>query len=174
MKFHHLAAAVAAIACLAGAPAAFAATGTTIDPIGSQDYDTGILGTLTPTPVFFYGGIRPTADPLNTFTFTLSSTSDVYGLVAPFGGKITFEAVNISGQQVASASVDGSGQFSFFDLGAGNYTLNVLATNFKPGQLGFTGSIFASVSAVPEPSSYALTFAGLAVAGTLMRRRKMS
>lgn len=171
MKLHQLATAMAAVICMASAPA-FA--GTTISPVGSQDYDTGVLGTLTAVPVFFYGGIRATNDPVNTFTFTLSEQTDVYGSVLPFGGTITFQAVNLTGQQVATSTVGSSGEFSFFDLGAGNYTLNVLATNLKPGQLGFSGSISASVTPVPEPSSYALTFAGLAVAGTLMRRRKIS
>ena len=172
MKLNHLGAAIFVLASMVGT-SSFASTGTTIDPIGAQDYDTGILGNIGATPVFFYGGIRPTPDPVNTFTFGLTKKSDLYGQLAPFGGKITFEAVQVGGPMVTT-SVDASGQFSFTNLAAGSYTLNVLATNFKPGQLGFTGSIYGAVVAVPEPSSYALTFAGLAVAGALMRRRKMA
>lgn len=63
---------------------------------------------------------------------------------------------------------------SFTGLTAGDYTLKFATSATK----GSTGVLFGKVALVaapvPEASTYAMTLVGLGVAGTLLRRRKMS
>lgn len=58
--------------------------------------------------------------------------------------------------------------------GFGEYLLSFSGTEFQLTPSGTTGDfVMAGVAAVPEPSTYALMFAGLSVIGLVARRRRL-
>jgi hypothetical protein len=84
---------------------------------------------------------------------------------------------------MATALVDLTpGVFSFSNLDAGTYELNVSGTVTKgkgfddilPLPVGYAGSLTtnAVVTSVPEPDTYAMLLMGLATVGWIARRRK--
>ncbi|MET0517488.1 MAG: FxDxF family PEP-CTERM protein [Burkholderiaceae bacterium] len=106
--------------------------------------------------------------------FALSSvTGDVFGTPIAFSlQQLTFSNVavgSLSGD--ADPSVAG---FSFSHVGAGTYVIKASGLLSGPGQIQGTGFVGASysVSAVPEPESYALLLGGLGVVGLLAYRRR--
>lgn len=107
-------------------------------------------GTDAQVPVYANGTLIGSSFAL----WTQGGLSAPYGtLVGQIGGG-NFFAIGTSYSGVASAT--GTLKLFYFDSNNGDNT----------------GSILATVTAVPEPESYALLLAGLGVVGTLARRRK--
>lgn len=156
----------AAGACALVASAAMAA-GPVVQPGGN-------LGALTPLPALF-GALKSANDVgstpfLDTYTFSLGATSDIYGTVGEFFGTVDFSGVSIDGllPSLVTETTSGIG-FSFTGLSAGNHILYV-SGGTPAGFSSYTGSVYA-VAAVPEPASLALLLGGLGFAGVLVLRR---
>jgi hypothetical protein len=138
------------------------------------------------TPLAF-GGYAAVGTFIDTFTFTLPSNggsgysvtnftylpgqfNTIFSSLAlyadndaiPFnGGETTLTSVAVNG---------GSASLTWGSSPAGNYILTVAgATNGTQGGI-YNGAL--TVSAVPEPETYAMMLAGLGALGFLARRRK--
>lgn len=118
----------------------------------------------------------------DTYTFDLTQAVDIFGGVAsPFSifkgltvKGLAFDSVTLSGAELVGerASSVTLPQFEFSNLAAGSlYVLTI--KGHAVGSLGgsYQGDIL-SAAAVPEPETVALLIAGLAVVGTLSRRRQ--
>jgi len=107
-------------------------------------------GTDAQVPVYANG----TLIGRNFGTLTLNGLTAAYGTLVGQIGSGNYFAIGSSYTGVASAS--GTLKLFYFDS---NYGDN-------------SGSILATVTAVPEPESYALLLAGLGLMGAVARRRK--
>jgi hypothetical protein len=124
---------------------------------------------------------------LSIGTIVVSSTSDLLGhlfaadnVTGTFMGSpysLTLQAVTFSSSTVGTLGSDldaSAAGFSFKNVAAGSY--EVKASGFLSGSAqilgtGFVGADY-TVTAVPEPETYALMLAGLAAVGFVARRRK--
>jgi hypothetical protein len=123
-----------------------------------------VIGTITVT----------TLSKLSGNLFALDAvTGSVFGTPVSFSLQpVSFSSASV-GSLLGDADASAAG-FSFSNVGAGSYV--VKASGFLSGTAqiqgtGFVGANF-SVTAVPEPESYALMLAGLGLVGVLSRRRK--
>ncbi len=147
------------------------------------------LGTLTEFPKQFLDyrltdiqarGVAALAEGVvlgHNYSFTLGAAASVLGSVEGFLGSPTFSAVSLlSADDLSAVPVTLSfadlseASFRFDGLAAGNYILTVEVT-YPSGPQGYSGSVYATTPAVPEPQSLALLLAGLGVAGLVARRR---
>jgi len=132
-------------------------TGSAFDVVFNIDTATTPIGPLTP----YVGG--------GTLDFTLSKAADV-----SFAG--------ITGSPSATGVLSGTGLAPFIvfnytsatttttiDLGPGSYVYTAGAYSFAPSNLIVD---IHAVTAVPEPESYAMLLAGLAVTGGVVLRRR--
>jgi hypothetical protein len=165
---------VAALALVAAASPAFADCGKT-----SNLGDLGPPGLATFSNSFSASG-----------SFTDCYTFDLLGNADSFGGVLeSWDPLNKLGIDVTSISLWGGTLgstltdttpflFDFGGLGKGHYTLALSGVvNSDWGlwkhDVGYAGAI-ATVSAVPEPETYALMLLGLAAIGAFTRRRQQS
>jgi hypothetical protein len=115
------------------------------------------------------GGVALSGPGLTTsFTFSLSTLSDVFGDIFSLTGPVTIKSIALSGPSLATTTLDGS-SYSFQNIAAGNYTMSVSASS------PFNGSVYigtVKVSPVPEAETYALALAGLGVVGLVAARRR--
>ncbi len=91
---------------------------------------------------------------------------------------------NAAGKELTVAGLGGGAAHSFSALTAGvshqsfTFTANSTSTllKFSSGPSGYSGSVLdnVSVTAVPEPQTYALMLGGLAAIGFVARRRKQA
>lgn len=173
MKVSPLFKAAAAVAVLASA--SFQAQATTSD-----------LGSVTAGAPTSFNAAATAAGPFSDiFTFSLPTSSSIGFSAINFPVSNLFNAVLTSASLFSNKdgalfnsddTLIGSGSlnnnkitFSSGPLGAGSYYLNVSGiANGSQGGL-YNGAI--SVTAVPEPETYAMLLAGLGVMGFIARRR---
>lgn len=130
----------------------------------------GDLGALTPTPALFLGqGAAAAGGTIaDSFTFSVGGNSDLIGSIGGFGA--TFSSVLIDGVATSLTSTTTGYGFSFSGLTAGSHTLKVEGA--FPSLYTYVGSVYSTPTAVPEPESLALIFAGLGVVSMVARRRQ--
>ncbi len=121
-------------------------------------------------------------DFLDTFNFTLSQNSDIFGgFVSALASRgslvikgLAFDSISLVpavGATQTSASVP---TFDFGALSAGSYQLTVKGHAIGSQGGSYSGALAAEAPPVPEPESLALSLAGLAVVGALARRRHIA
>ena len=166
MSIKRVALATAFFACAA---AASAATPITLSPNGGNQWS---------------GSFTAAASGANSFTLDLSSLGGWNQI--DLTAVLTANFVGASGYDVTAVSFDGHAftpvvnvttpigvdywTFQASNLSAGTHSL-VVTGNLVGGSVGFTGSLNVQAQPVPEPESYALMLAGLAVVGAIARRR---
>jgi hypothetical protein len=134
----------------------------------------GPLGAIDNMPIAI-SNIVPMGIFQDVYSFTLVNPGDLSGSVTA----INFIPYNILGLTVtlqdSSFAVIGtdatpSTGFTFSNLAAGTYALNVLG--FATGSSGgfYSGGMIATT--VPEPETYALMLAGLGIVGFVAARRR--
>lgn len=124
----------------------------------------------------------PTVAPASTSLYYIDSTADTLSVATSGFNAPTISPIGSLGIDVLRANgfeVLGNGQaFAALNVDAGtSLATGIYGINLATGQATLTG-IFngtlsgLTVSAVPEPQTYALMLAGLAALGTLVRRRR--
>jgi len=117
---------------------------------------------------------------LDTYFFSLTETSDVFGGVSSplafFKGLtvkgVAFDSITLAAVGGAtSASSSALPSFTFEGLTAGNYQLTIAGHAIGSQGGSYIGEL-AATPAVPEPGSIALTLSGLALVGAIARRKK--
>lgn len=143
--------------------------------------------TLTSTgPNQWSGSFAAAASGSNGFTLDLSSLAGWNNI--SLNAVITANFSGGSGYDVTAVSFDGNPftpvvnfsvpnvvgadvwTYGATNLSAGSHALDVTGT-LLGGTVGFTGSISITAQPVPEPETYALLLAGLAIVGWAARRR---
>lgn len=156
---------------------------------GAAQATTTALGSAVVGVPLSFGGLVPAAGPFtDTFTFTLPANGGSGYSVANFtllpGAYNTILSTlslfsnpdgipfNFDDSLVGTSSIPGGASLSLVQAAqpAGSYYINV--GGVANGTVGgiYTGAI--SVTAVPEPETYAMMLAGLAAVGFLARRRR--
>ena len=119
-----------------------------------------------------------------TYIWTLSFDLSGYNpATASFSGRFAADnsaTVSLNGTQIGTSA--GFGSFSSFAASSGFVsglnTLSFVVTNLKQNGGNPTGLraefLASSVTAVPEPETYAMLLAGLALMGAVARRRKQA
>jgi hypothetical protein len=166
---------VSALALVAAASPAFAGCDNT-----SNLGDLGAPGLATFGNTFAAAGTYT-----DCYTFDLLGNANSFGGVAQsvdlFGwNKLGIDVTSVAlwGGTLGSTLTDSwlSDGFNFAGLGTGHYTLavsSIVDTNWGwyTSKVGYAGAIL-TVSAVPEPQTYALMLLGLAAIGMFARRRQ--
>lgn len=117
---------------------------------------------------------------LDTYFFSLTETSDVFGGVSSplafFKGLtvkgVAFDSITLAAVGGAtSASSSALPSFTFEGLTAGNYQLTIAGHAIGSQGGSYIGEL-AATPAVPEPGTIALTLSGLALVGAIARRKQ--
>ncbi len=145
--------------------------------LSAQATSPGALGAIDNTP-FVVGNSVPAGLLFDVYHFSLLNPGWLSGVasalnLAPALGLSNFSAVlQDSSAMVLGTDLNPADGFSFAGLGAGSYALTFVgfATGTAGGSYG--GSIYAATAAIPEPESYVLMLAGLAVVGLIVGRRQ--
>jgi hypothetical protein len=117
----------------------------------------------------------------DVYSFTLVGPGMLSGSAVAINSSVGATSYNILGLTVtlqdASFALVGSDNtpatgFTFNNLAAGTYALNVLG--YANGSEGgsYAGDVLATTAPVPEPQAYALMLAGLAAVGFAASRRQ--
>lgn len=135
------------------------------------------LGDLSaPSSSFLRGSFDAVQHFDDCYNFTLEEPADISGLVLSVGASLG--AITLSSLALPQSMIDLSpSAFAFDDLPGGVYQLVVSGdvTGHNGGSVesfaGY-GGIFVTLSSVPEPATWAVMIAGLALAGSALRRRR--
>jgi hypothetical protein len=143
-------AAASAVAMMAMAPSANAATFINVDGLNGA-FDLSLDYTIGAGPV------------------------DI-SIISLGGADVDFTSVSFGAQSLTVvndifATIDTAVLFPPIAFAAGTYTLRLIGTSTAGG--AFTG-VLNSAPAVPEPATWAMMLAGVAAVGTAMRRRSYS
>jgi hypothetical protein len=126
-----------------------------------SDGDFGIVDHLFVLPQTFH----------DTINFTLTSTSTISGLVAPF--RLLSATWSLSS---ALGAIDGGaltfGRYSFADLAPGSYTVSIFGQSKALG--GYAASYKVAVAAVPELETWLMLIIGVGLAAFQLHRRQKS
>ncbi|MBO9574840.1 MAG: PEP-CTERM sorting domain-containing protein [Sphingobium sp.] len=161
-------AAGAAMAAMAMAPSAHAAISLTCPQVSgtasctfNEATGTGIYGNSVAGA--FDDSFQITLTDTYVLSITLTNTLDV-------GGPINFSISQLLNSTPSwLGNVAGGAVANNFLVGPGTYTLNFQgSSNLKAS---YSGTIDIAVAPIPEPASWALMVAGIAVMGTALRRR---
>ena len=155
---------------------------------GAANAMTTALGAAAVGTPLSFGGLAAPGPFSDIFTFTLPanggsgySVSNFTLLPGIYGTALTTltlmsnaDGILFNGDDtfVSSSSTPGGASIglSVSTQAAGNYYINVTGITTAPAGGIYTGAI--SVTAVPEPETYAMMLAGLAALGFLARRRQ--
>lgn len=120
----------------------------------------------------------------DTFSFSLTETSDLSGFVSALGGGDknglainNFSLWTSTGTKLWTAAQDSSGNldlwsFSYDNLAAGSYLLQVTGNVLGNGKADYQGGVGVALAPVPEPETYAMMLAGLGLLGFAARRKQ--
>lgn len=157
------------ILALSAASLAFAAQAT-VAPGGN-------LGTLTLFPALYQDTFTSPASGsfADSYTFTLATSSIVYGSIYQTGGTVSITSVLVNAAPSALLPAPGMWGFSSGPLAAGTYSLNLAGTYASANApAAYIGTIYAVPAAIPEPESLALALGGLGILGAFgMRKRSV-
>jgi PEP-CTERM motif-containing protein len=120
----------------------------------------GMTGTLTVVDAGFAGD-----------TFTLSNFGQVLGHTSSVPLQ-SFENAAFVGTDFDGALADASFSRGVFTLGPGSYRIGGWVDQSVFADAATVGALRLSVAAVPEPSTWAMFVAGLALVGFTSRRRR--
>jgi hypothetical protein len=116
--------------------------------------------------------LSPGGAVFDTYAFTLSAASTVASSITSMGNlaPATYSLWNADNTPTAfSWNVGGAPAVHSVNLAAGSYYYSVFAT--ATGAAAYSINSAATVTAVPEPETYALLLAGLGVIGFVAKRR---
>ena len=132
--------------------------------------------------VFFDPGVSAASNSLLSqpgnaapLSILLGSDANSFNWTMGFGndGSVTADFFNLAGALVFSQTFAGlSGYASIVLVGVPTYRGITFKDNNDPAGLRFQNMSYNSVAGVPEPSTWAMMAAGLAVAGALSARRR--
>lgn len=139
------------------------------------------LGTVSPTNEYTIGGnaIAPLfgSNFFDAVTFSLGSSAFISGEAQGagstlrntlLGGVYLYQDGNPTELGFDDNANDG---FDFGSVAAGSYALIFAGTELNAANKGYYAGVL-SVSAVPEPETYAMMLAGLGAIGFMARRRR--
>jgi PEP-CTERM motif len=134
----------------------------------------GNIGTLTLFPALYYNIFAAPASGSfsDSYSFTLSATSVVYGSVYSSWGTPDVSSVLVGATATTLTGGSGVWNFTTGPLVAGTYTLSVQGTAPALSAAAYVGSISAVPAAVPEPESLALALGGLSILGAFGMRKR--
>jgi hypothetical protein len=162
----------------------------------------GLTNLLGLNPNLYNASTTATPTFFDDFVFTIPTGSSLYSISASldttvfagissfteslysggFAGPFSKVGTNpLSGSSIASTTSNLPNVLTFSNLAAGTYTLQFSGTLAKAQKiLGITiptvgaYASLISVTAVPEPESYAMLIAGLGLIGAAVKRRKVT
>jgi hypothetical protein len=120
-------------------------------------------------------------DFLDTFYFTLSQNSDVFGgfvsALATHNSLVlkglVFDSISLIPSVGATQTSASLPSFGFNALSAGSYQLTVKGHAIGSQGGSYSGVLAAEALPIPEPETMALSLAGLALVALLLRRRSI-
>jgi len=126
-----------------------------------SDGDFGIVDHLFVLPQSFH----------DTINFTLTNTSTISGLVAPF--RLVCATWTLSSALGVIAGGDFTfGRYSFSDLAPGDYSVAIFGKSKTLG--GYAASYKVAVAAVPELETWLMLIIGVGLAAFQLHRRQRS